>query len=60
MNDEGLPIFLLILLVVVFASMLAIVFTNCGAKFCPKCGERYSGNTVYCEQCGVELLERGK
>ena len=60
MNDEGLPIFLLILLVVVFASMLAIIFTNCGPKFCPECGARYDGNTIYCDQCGVELLERGK
>lgn len=48
------------LAIVLITILFLLVMANSGAKFCPKCGERYTRNTIYCEQCGVELLERGK
>ena len=59
MNDTGESIVMAIAGVLIIVLFL-LVIANSGAKFCPKCGERYSGNTIYCDQCGVELLERGK
>lgn len=56
--DDGAPIFAIAIVLIIVLFLLVIA--NSGAKFCPKCGERYSGNTIYCNKCGVELLERGK
>lgn len=56
MNDteiRGIAIALII-------TLFLLVIANGGAKFCPECGRRYTAKTVYCDQCGVELLERGK
>jgi hypothetical protein len=50
----------IIINVVLICSIIALAVNNCGPKFCPECGGRYDTNTVYCDQCGVELLERGK
>ena len=58
-HDDELPILILILaLIVIFIFLLTGLVTNCGPKFCPECGERYSDKTTYCKDCGVELLER--
>lgn len=57
MNDEA-PIFAIAIVLIIILFLLVIA--NSGSKFCPECGERYSGNTIYCNKCGVELLERGK
>lgn len=56
--DDGAPIFAIAIVLIIVLFLLVIA--NSGAKFCPKCGERYTVNTIYCNKCGVELLERGK
>ena len=56
MDNEG-P--LIAITIVVIVILFGLVITNSGSKFCPKCGERYTRNIIYCDQCGVELLERG-
>ena len=60
MDEVFACILSIIINVILICSILALAFNNCGPKFCPECGERYDANTVYCDQCGVELLERGK
>ena len=56
MDDTPVFVIAIVLIILVFI----LVVDNSGAKFCPECGERYARNTIYCDQCGVELLERGK
>lgn len=59
MNDvDKAPIFAIAIVLIMV--LFVLVIDNSGAKFCPKCGERYATNTIYCNKCGVELLERGK
>ena len=57
MNDDS-PVFAITIAVIII--LFILVTTNSGAKFCPECGDRYPRNTIYCKQCGVELLERGR
>ena len=59
MNDTDESIVMVIAGVLIIVLFL-LVIANSGAKFCPECGRRYTAKTVYCDQCGVELLERGK
>lgn len=60
MDNEFVYIVSVILNVVLMCSIIALAVNNCGPRFCPECGGRYDAYTIYCEQCGVELLERGK
>lgn len=46
--------------IVLIIVLFLLVIANSGRKFCPECGKRYTREIVYCDQCGVELLERGK
>lgn len=57
-NDEPLILVTILAWIIIFIILLTGLVVNCGPKFCPECGERYSDKTTYCQDCGVELLER--
>ena len=57
-DDVRVILTLMGILIVIFIVLLIGLVANCGPKFCPECGERYSDKTTYCKDCGVELLER--